>query len=100
MSAVPLPVDVFLVEMVNRVNAPRILFKPISLKNLLRTEELTAYVYWGIEKAFTEAGMVAGGNRLGHVGELKNLGSGLTSRKPAQIDLHQSFLPRTRLCYF
>lgn len=69
----PLPVDDFLSGMVKRENAPRIIFSPRRLKDKIWTESTTAYVYAGIEAAFERAGRLPGGNRSGHVRELRNL---------------------------
>jgi hypothetical protein len=69
----PLPVDVFLDAMVKRVNAPRIIFQPKRLNDLLWTESLPAYVYACIERAFVKAGLLPGGKRAGHKAELQKL---------------------------
>lgn len=69
----PLPVDIFLADMVKRVNAPRIILKLTRLKDHLLTESVTAYVYAGIEKAFVKAGQLPGSNRAGHKVKLKKL---------------------------
>jgi hypothetical protein len=69
----PLPVDVFLSEMVKRRNAPRIIFEPKRLKDQVWTESVTAYVYGSIEAAFVAAGKLPGGNRSGHVQKLRDL---------------------------
>ena len=49
-----LPVDVFLTEMQSRKRAPRIAFRPKRLGNQLWTESLTAYVYFGRDKAILQ----------------------------------------------
>ena len=69
----PLPVDVFLSDMVKRKNAPRIKFRPRRLKGETWTESTTAYVYARIEAAFVKAGKLPGGNRSGQVRELQEL---------------------------
>lgn len=69
----PLPVDCFLDEMARRKNTPNVIFKPKRLGNHLWTENLTAYVYAGIERAFVKAGRQLGGNRSGYVKELTEL---------------------------
>lgn len=70
-----LPVDVFLDEMVTRVNAPQIVFTPTRLKNKIWTENFHAYVYAQIEQAFWNAGQLRGGNRSGYIEKLKELRS-------------------------
>lgn len=69
----PLPVDIFLADMIKRKHAPRIVFTPKRLGDQLWTESIWAYVYAEIERAFVAAGRMPGGNRSGHVGELRTL---------------------------
>lgn len=69
----PLPVDVFLGDMGTRRNAPRIVFEPRRLRDKLWTESVTAYIYAGIERAFTKAGLIPGDNRSGYACKLREL---------------------------
>ena len=69
----PLPVDHFLAEMADRKNAPRLVSIPNQLGNAFWTNNLSVYIYSGIEQAFTKAGLLPGGNRSGHVAELRKL---------------------------
>ena len=71
----PLPVDHFLAEMADRKNAPRLVSIPNQLGNAFWTNNLSVYIYSGIEQAFTKAGLLPGGNRSGHVAELRKLES-------------------------
>lgn len=68
-----LPVDVLLDELSNNKNAPNIVFEPLQLSDHIWTKSLTAYVYAGIEQAFTSAARMPGDNLPGHVKKLRGL---------------------------
>lgn len=65
-----LPVDDFLAEMELRKNAPRLIFEPTRLGNVLWTESLTLFTYAEIEQAFTSASLLPGCNVPGYLVEL------------------------------
>lgn len=96
----PLPVDAFLAEMVTRVNAPRIIFQPKRLKDLLWTESMNAYVYAGIESAFVKAGRLPGSNRAGHNAELKKLKAwAMRQAKHPQLAVPKFFVQKSALLF-
>ncbi len=86
-----LPVDVFLDEMVRRVNAPKIVFTPTRLKNKVWTENFHAYVYAQIEQAFWKAGQLRGGNRSGYIEKLKELRSWVVEQEKDPSQNHNKF---------
>lgn len=93
---VQLPVDVFLAGMNKRKNAPRVIFKPRMLGNQLWTLSLEAYVYAGIEQAFTKAGLMPGGNRAGHRETLRELRFWVEAQeKNPNLAIPEHFLRRT-----
>lgn len=67
------PVDVFLEELSKNENAPNIVFEPLQLSDHIWTKSLTAFLYAGIEQAFTSAARMPGDNLPGHVKELRKL---------------------------
>lgn len=96
----PLPVDVFLAEMVKRVNAPRIIFQPKRLNNLLWTENVTAYVYAGIETAFVKAGRIPGSKRAGHKVKLEKLKAWVEEQEAdPHRTVHEFFVQETALLF-
>ncbi|MGR3635008.1 MAG: hypothetical protein ACU0BK_03685 [Shimia sp.] len=96
----PLPIDIFLAEMVKRVNAPRIIFQPKRLNDLLWTESVTAYVYSGIERAFVKAGRLPGSKRAGHKTELEKLKAWvLRQTKNPYLKVPKFFVQKTALLF-
>ncbi len=91
-----LPVDVFLAGMNNRKNAPRVSFEPRKLSNQLWTQNLEICVYAGIERAFTKAGLMPGGNRAGHGETLRELQCWIeTQTENPSLALPEHFVVRT-----
>ena len=68
-----LPIDIFLDEFSQRTTAPKIVYQPTERSSQLWTQNLTCFVYAGIEKAFTRAALMSGADLPRYVRELRKL---------------------------